>query len=185
MGSVAIGNESMVNILDDIPIQASNISNGSNYSTPITSPHQTTTTTRAAAAMGDCDQFSIHSSMGNYNTASLFVSPDMILDSSKVTSVLCLRVKEFMFFFFSDHSLKTTMQEYAQANGFNPDKGFQNSMWQLNDQYEISPSSSNSNLREEGELCDDFSQYGCMSPYSVYGNYLGYYGNDMLYEGYD
>lgn len=77
------------------------------------------------------------------------------------------------------------MQDYAQANGFNPEKGFQNSMWQLNDQYEISPSSSNSNLREEGELCDDFSQYGCMSPYSVYGSYLGYYGDDMLYEGYD
>lgn len=150
VASVAVGNEPMVNILDDIPIQASHISIGSNYSTPITSPHQKT-------VMGECDQPSIHSSMGN-NPSSLFVSPDMILDSSK---------------------------DYAQAHDFNPDKGFQNSMWQFHDQYEISPSTSNSNLREEGELCDDFSRYGCMSPYSVYGSYLGYYGNDTLYDGHD
>jgi hypothetical protein len=78
-----------------------------------------------------------------------------------------------------------SMQDYAQAHGLYADYGFQNSMWQSYGQYEISPSSSNSNLREEGEPSDDFGQYGCMSPYSIYGSYMGYYGNDMLYEGYD
>lgn len=60
-------------ITDDNPIQASYICNESNHSTPMTSPYQPTT-------MGDYDQ----PSMGTNNPPSLFVSPDMILDSSKV-----------------------------------------------------------------------------------------------------
>lgn len=101
MGSAAAGNESTVNIQDDIPIQASNISSGSNYSTPITSPYQTTTrTTAAAAATGECDQFSSMGNNYNNSNASLFVSPDMILDSSKVTLVLIYKLKNFMFFLF-------------------------------------------------------------------------------------
>lgn len=102
VGSAAAGNESAVNIQDDIPIQASNISNGSNYSTPITSPYQTTTRT-TAAAMGECDQFSSMGNNYNNSTASLFVSPDMILDSSKVTLVFVYKLKNLCFFFLSDH----------------------------------------------------------------------------------
>jgi hypothetical protein len=76
-------------ITDDIPIQASHICNESNYSTPITSPYQPTT-------MGECDQPSTYSSMGT-NPASLCVSPDMILDSSKVSNWNFLVDNEFVF----------------------------------------------------------------------------------------
>lgn len=79
---------------------------------------------------------------------------------------------------------RETMQEYPQgqgASGYHPQFGFQNSTsWQACDHYETTPSSSNSNFREEVETSNDFSRYGCMSPY------MGYYGNeDMLYEGFD
>ncbi|KAL3497749.1 hypothetical protein ACH5RR_040481 [Cinchona calisaya] len=140
-------------ISDDVPMQE--IHNESNYSVPVTSPYQTT-------ARGEYDQSSTYSSMGT-DPASLWVSPDMILDSSK---------------------------QYSQGGGsfgYCPQSDFQNSTsWQTYNQCEISPTSSNSNFREEAETSEDFSQYRCMSPYSVHGSYMGYYGNeDVLYEGFD
>lgn len=82
------------------------------------------------------------------------------------------------------------MQEYRQGQGLSgqyPQFEFQNSTsWQTYDPYEISPTSSNSNFREEVETSDDFSRYGCLSPYSVHGSYMGFYGNeDMMNEGFD
>lgn len=70
---VRVSNEPVV-ISDDIPMQASYIE--SNYSIPVTPPYQTT-------AMGEYKHSSTYSSFGT-NPASLLVSPDMILDSSKV-----------------------------------------------------------------------------------------------------
>ncbi|CDP12993.1 unnamed protein product [Coffea canephora] len=156
IGNVApaatISNDPVV-ISEEIPMQASHIE--SNNSTPIASPHQ-------ASVMGEYDHSSTHSSMG-MDPSSNWVSPDMILDSSK---------------------------EYRQGQRLSgyycPQFEFQNSTsWQTYDPYEVSPSSSNSNFREEGETSDDFTRYGCMSPYSVHGSYMGYYGNeDMLYDSF-
>ncbi|CAK9173377.1 unnamed protein product [Ilex paraguariensis] len=93
------------------------------------------------------------------NPASLLVSPDLFLDSSK---------------------------EYSGGDDF-PQYEFANSMtsWQPYDRYEISPSSSFPNFREDVELSDDLSRLGCMSPYSEQGNYMGYYGDlNLSCEGF-
>ncbi|KAK3024711.1 hypothetical protein RJ639_042933 [Escallonia herrerae] len=58
-------------IADDMPLQASYMCSKSNYSSPITSPYQTT-------AMVECESTSVGS-----NPSSLWVSPNFILDSSK------------------------------------------------------------------------------------------------------
>ncbi|GAA0154328.1 hypothetical protein Leryth_010549 [Lithospermum erythrorhizon] len=124
-------------------MQTSYLGNGSNYSTPITSPHH--------SMPGD------HSSMGT-NPASLWVSPSMILDSSKECS---LGQSAPDFYQQSDFIDLPTLQPFNQ--------------------YDIS--TSNSNYRGF-EFSDDLSQYGCMSPYLLYGNCMGFSGNDeMPHEG--
>uniref|UniRef100_A0A5B6ZYW6 NAC domain-containing protein n=1 Tax=Davidia involucrata TaxID=16924 RepID=A0A5B6ZYW6_DAVIN len=148
--STRVLNEPVI-ISDDTPCQTSYPCNNSNYSSPITSPYQTT-------PMG-CEPPSTMT-----NSTSLWVSPDLILDSSK---------------------------EYPQGqggSGYFPQYEFPNPMtpWQPYDHYEISPSSSFSNFTEEVELADDLSRFGCMSPYSGHINYMGFCGNeDTPYEGYD
>ena len=69
--STAISNEPL-SISDNVPSQASHAYNESNYSSPITSPYEST---RPA-------DFEL-SSMGT-NPTDFWVSPDLILDSSKV-----------------------------------------------------------------------------------------------------
>ncbi|KAA8525906.1 hypothetical protein F0562_007994 [Nyssa sinensis] len=127
--STRISNESVI-ISDDTPFQTSYPCNESNYSSPIASPHQTTPMVEYEPA-----------SMGT-NPANHWVSPDLILDSSK---------------------------EYPQGQGvpgYFPQYEFPNPMtpWQPYDHYEIPPSSSFSNFTEV-ELADDLSRFGCMSPY--------------------
>ncbi|CAI9095423.1 OLC1v1031376C1 [Oldenlandia corymbosa var. corymbosa] len=156
-------NNDPVVISDDITIQTSYVGNESNSSTPATSPYHQST--HLGGDQYDHHSNNTYSSMGTYSN-NLWVSPDMILDSSK---------------------------DYSQGQGgahgsYHPQFDFQNAnSMQAFNPYEISPCSSNSNFREEVEPnSDDFSRYGCMSPYTVHGSYMGYYGNeDIMYDGFD
>lgn len=131
-------------------LQTSQMCNGSTFSSPIASPYHTT-------QMVENETFA----MGN-NTSSLWVSPNLILDSSK----------EYP-------------QQVQSVSGYFPQYEFPNAMaqWQPYNQYEISPSSSFSNFTEEVEHSDGLSRFGCMSPYS---DYMGFSGNeDIPYEGFE
>ncbi|CAL5355785.1 unnamed protein product [Camellia sinensis] len=143
-----------VMISEDMTFQSSHLCNGSNFSSPVTSPYQT-------MPIVENDTFS----MGT-NRSSVWVSPDLILDSSK---------------------------EYPQGQGvfgYYLQHKFPNMMtqWPPHNQYEISPSSSYSNFTEEIEVGDDLSRFGCISPYSSgHTNYMGFCGNEdnMPYEGFE
>lgn len=106
--------------------------NGSNYSTPISSPYIIPRT-----------EFETTVSMGN-NSPSIWVSPELILDSSKEYS-----------------------QGLVMPSDCLPQCDIQNPMtsWQPYQQG-ISPSSSYSNFTEL-EHVEDLSRIGCMSPYSA------------------
>lgn len=148
--SAAISNE-ILSISDNIPSQASHAYNESNYSSPMASPYE-------AARPVDFEL----SSRGT-NPTDFWVSPDLILDSSK------------------DYQ-----QGQETVSEFVPQYDFANSMSSWNPYSEISPCSSYSNFPGEVEFADDFSRIGCMSPYSGDPNYMGFYGNeDVPYEGYD
>ncbi|KAK4364600.1 hypothetical protein RND71_015958 [Anisodus tanguticus] len=131
---------------DKTPTQSAYMSNDSNYSTPVTSPYQPT-------QLGDYE-----SAIG-VNSANLWMSPAMILDSSK----------------------------RPNASGHYPQYDFPNmTSLQPSDQYELKSNSSFPNFRGEVELSGDSSSFGCLSPYSIHGSYVGFYGNeDMTYAGYD
>lgn len=143
------GKEAM-SISSDISPQASYPGNESLYSSPITSPYPYEATQAAPTRPVS-------------NPANLWVSPDLILDSSK---------------------------EYPQAQQTAPEcfpqNEFPNSApWQQYQQTEFSPSSSYSNFGEI-EQTDDLSRIGCMSPYSMPANYMEFYGNqDLPSEGYE
>ncbi|GAB4834714.1 hypothetical protein Ancab_032977 [Ancistrocladus abbreviatus] len=122
--------------------------NGSNYSSPGSSPFITPMPESETASMGS-------------NPSSLWVSPELILDSSKEYS----QGQEVASHCFSQYEL-------------------QSSSWQPYGQQGISSSSSYPNFNGEIEHIDDLSRIGCMSPYSGDMDYWGYYGNqDLLYEG--
>lgn len=146
------GNEA-VSISSDISPQASYPGNESLYSSPMTSPYHYEAT-QAAAPFEPVS-----------NPANLWVSPDLILDSSKEcpprvhqTGPQCFPQSEF--------PSSAPWQQYQQ-------------------QTEFSPSSSYSNFGEI-EQTDDLSRIGCLSPYSSQANYMDFYGNqDIPTESYD
>ncbi|XP_071730757.1 NAC domain-containing protein 71-like [Rutidosis leptorrhynchoides] len=106
----------------------------SNLTTPLTSYEKTCTLENEPT-----------SSTGLNNPSSFWVSPDLILDSSKEQS----KGVEGQFGYFTQNDILNPM-----------------SPWQPYHQLEISPSSSYSNFTEEFELTDDLNQFGFMSPYS-------------------
>ncbi|KAG9155654.1 hypothetical protein Leryth_003936 [Lithospermum erythrorhizon] len=124
---------------EETQMQTSYLGNGSNYSTPITSPYH-------SIPGGDYDHFS----MGT-NPASLWLSPSMILDSSKECS-----------------------QGQSGSDLYQPSDFLDLPSLQPFNQYDMY--SSNSNYIGF-ELYDDLSQYGAMSPYSFHGNYMAFSGN--------
>lgn len=140
-----------ISIANDIASQASYFCNESNYSSSISStPYENT-------------QMEFEQASTVTNSTSLWVSPDLILDSSK---------------------------EYPQAQEasfqFHPQYEFQNSMnsWKPYDYHKgISPSSSYSNFTEEIEQADDLTRISCMSPYSGNMDYMGFSGNDNIPYG--
>lgn len=91
--STAMPYEAVI-INEDTTFQTSQMCNGSTFSSPIASPYHTTPTV-------ENESFS----MGN-NTSSLWVSPDLILDSSKVLKILTfLKVftRKILWINFSKH----------------------------------------------------------------------------------
>ncbi|XP_060207573.1 NAC domain-containing protein 71-like [Lycium barbarum] len=148
-GGFSLVNEPIA-LSDETPTQSAHMSNDSNYSTPITSPYQTTQLGDYECAVGG-------------NAANLCMSPDMILDSSK----------------------ECPQGQNAFGNGRQYD--FTNmTPWQPSDQHEFTSNSSFPNFSGEVELSGDLSSFGCISPYSIHGSYVGFYGNeDMTYGGFD
>ncbi|KAF8380678.1 hypothetical protein HHK36_028168 [Tetracentron sinense] len=138
--------------ISENPSQASYMYNASNYSSPASSPYETTM------------RAELESTSTETNHASLWVSPDLILDSSKDYPR-------------GQQAVSESFQQQELPNWM--------SSWQPYDPKEISPTSSYSNFREEVDLAEDLSRIGCMSPYSDHVNYMGFCGNDDTYEGFD
>ncbi|GKU95725.1 hypothetical protein SLEP1_g9048 [Rubroshorea leprosula] len=150
--STRISNEP-VSISCDISPQASYPCNESRYSSPTASPYE------IQSQVAPFEPASMDS-----NPASLWVSPDLILDSSKDYS----KVQE------------TAPECFPQNEFLSPV-----TPWQQYQHTEFSPSSSYSNFGEI-EHIDDLSQIGCISPYSGHANYMDFYGDkDFPSEGYD
>ncbi|XP_042504225.1 NAC domain-containing protein 71-like isoform X2 [Macadamia integrifolia] len=132
--------------------QASNLHNGSNYSSPVTSPFEIT-------KVPEFEQASNKTDVGG-----LWVSPNLILDSSK-DYPWCQHVGSE---FFHQHDFLNSTS------------------WQHSNSAEISPSSSYSNFMEEVDLADDLSRMSCMSPYSGPTNYMNFYGDeDRTYQSFN
>ncbi|XP_044501515.1 NAC domain-containing protein 71-like [Mangifera indica] len=150
--SARVSNEPL-SISSDISSQASCLYNESRYSSPRTSPSPYEVTTIPEPVPAPMDS----------NPATIWVSPELILDSSK---------------------------EYSQAHeaASIPQNEFPSSMTPCNsyEHKEFSPSSSYSNFNGEIEFVEDLSRIGCMSPYSGHVNYSSFYCNeDMSYDDYD
>ncbi|XP_014510010.1 NAC domain-containing protein 71 [Vigna radiata var. radiata] len=137
----------------DSSSHASQLNNESRYSSPITSPYN-------VAPMGEINQASLETNPSNF-----WISPDMILDSSKDYPQLQHAVSEY----FPRYNL--------------PSMGTQ---WQSVEHSETPSSFSYSNVNGEVEFADTLSQIGGMSPYSREWNSMDFYGNgDVPYEDYD
>ncbi|KAJ1428943.1 NAC domain [Sesbania bispinosa] len=137
----------------DVSSQASHLNNESHYSSPIASPDN-------VAPMPEFNQVSTET-----NPSEFWISPEMILDSSKDYTQVQDAVSEYS----PKNDLPNTMTS-----------------WQSLDHTEISSGLCYSNFNGEIEFADNLSQIGCMSPYSSQGNFMDFYGNwNVPYEGYD
>ncbi|XP_062147212.1 NAC domain-containing protein 71-like [Alnus glutinosa] len=129
-------------IANDIPSQASYLYNESQYCSPITSPYEVTPVAEYEPALMET------------NPTSFWVSPELILDSSKDYPQVQEAASEYF-------------PQYQFPSSTTP--------WPPYEHTEIPPSSSYSNFA--GEI-------GCMSPYSGHANYMGLFGNENVpYEG--
>ncbi|PRQ18721.1 putative transcription factor NAM family [Rosa chinensis] len=98
------------------------------------------------------------------NPADFWISPDLILDSSKDYPQLQGAVANY----FPQYEFPSTM-----------------SPWQSYEHTEISPSSSYSNFGDF-QMAEDMNQMASMSPFSGHTDYMGYCGNEGLqFEGFD
>ncbi|KAM1450176.1 hypothetical protein ACFX2I_037440 [Malus domestica] len=139
-----------LSISADTSSQASYLHNDSRYSSRATSPH-------GVNPMAEFEPASRET-----NPADFWVSPDLILDSSKDYPQL----QKAMPNYFQQYEFPSTM-----------------SPWQSYEPRE-SPSSSYSNFTGDLKMADDVNQMGGMSPFSGHTDYMGYYGNEeMQFEG--
>ncbi|CAH1453691.1 unnamed protein product [Lactuca virosa] len=142
-----IGSSSKGVINEPMVLQTSTrIGDESNLSSPLTSYEKISTSENEPT-----------SSIGFNNSSSFWVSPDLILDSSKEQS----KGQEGHFGNFTVNEIPHPM-----------------SPWQPNHQFEISPSSSYSNFTDEVELVDDLSRFAYMSPYSGNQSFTGIFGSE-------
>lgn len=166
-----------LSVSGDISSHASYQYNESRFSSPITSPNEVTPASE------------FEPSFVETNPTSFWVSPDLILDSSKVL-IVSDETRHFHASQLSDYL--SLLQDYPQLQSAIPDYfpqyEFPGSVtpWQSYEHKEISPSSSYSNFTGEIELSDNLNQIGGMSPYPGHSNYMDFFANeDMQYEGYD
>lgn len=142
-----------LSVSGDISSHASYQYNESRFSSPITSPNEVTPASE------------FEPSFVETNPTSFWVSPDLILDSSKDYPQLQSAIPDYF-------------PQYEFPGSVTP--------WQSYEHKEISPSSSYSNFTGEIELSDNLNQIGGMSPYPGHSNYMDFFANeDMQYEGYD
>ncbi|TQD73494.1 hypothetical protein C1H46_040965 [Malus baccata] len=143
MTSIRISTEPL-SISADI-LHANCLNNESHYSSRATSPYEVNPMAEFEPALGET------------NPAYFWVSPDLILDSSKDYPQL----QEAMPDYFQQYKFPSTM---TPLQSYEPRE---------------SPSSSYSNFTGDLKMADDVHQIGGMSPY-----YVGYYGNEeMQFEG--
>ncbi|MED6106933.1 hypothetical protein PIB30_009233 [Stylosanthes scabra] len=140
--SMRISNEPLTISADASSSQAIHLNSESVYSSPIASPHN-------VVPMADSNQPSINTN----SSAELWVSPDLILDSSK---------------------------DYPQVqNSFTRCDIPSSTMtpWESLDQTEISTSSSYSNFNRQIEFSEDFNMIDDMSHYSMQEDFTYFYEN--------
>ncbi|XP_074309320.1 NAC domain-containing protein 71-like [Silene latifolia] len=137
-----VGSSSSSKALSNEPLTVSSDCqyNSSTYSSPISSPYITPRTETEA-------------------TASMWVSPDLILDSSKEYSQGQEMSSDYYSQFDFDHSM---------------------AQWQPGQQQGVSPSTSYSNFGEIDQ--DNLNQLGFMSPYSGNMDYMGYHENADVFN---
>ncbi|XWS49235.1 hypothetical protein CRYUN_Cryun13aG0146500 [Craigia yunnanensis] len=133
----------------DISCQTSCPNNESRYSSPITSPYPCEFT-----QVQPFEPVSVDT-----DPASVWVSPDLILDSSKDYPQICETAAQY----FPQYEFSSSL-----------------TLRQQNEQTDFFPSSSYSNFGEIGHV-DDLSRISYMLPYSGHANYKDFIGN----EGYD
>ncbi|AES90830.1 putative transcription factor NAM family [Medicago truncatula] len=135
------GSETSMRFSSDVSSQASHLNNGS----------------QNVATIAEFNHVSIET-----NPSTFWISPDMILDSSKEYT----KVQDALFEYFPP-SCESPRQSLEHIT--------------------TSPTLSYSNLNGENEFSDNVSQNGCMSPYSsALGNFMNYNGNwDVPYEVYN
>ncbi|KAK8971904.1 hypothetical protein V6N11_061741 [Hibiscus sabdariffa] len=144
--SPKISNEPLSNS-DDISCQTSYPNNESCYPSPITSYANEVTQVPPSEPVSTAT-----------GPASIWVSPDLILDSSKDYPQICETASQYF-------------PRYESPSSLAP--------WQKFELTDFSTSSSYSNF---GEIQHDaLSSIGCLPPYSGHANYIDFYGN----EGYD
>ncbi|XP_045815902.1 NAC domain-containing protein 71-like isoform X1 [Trifolium pratense] len=145
------GNNSISTEGNEVSCQASQLCSGneSHFSSPIDFPCN-------LPNMAGFDQVS-----SDTNPSTFWLSPDMILDSSKDYSQI--QVQDVEGCFQQQHDLSSTMTP-----------------WQSFEHTEISPCSSYSNFNAEIEFSDALSRIGCVSPYVGQGSFM-----DLPYECYD
>ncbi|KAK1430582.1 hypothetical protein QVD17_13431 [Tagetes erecta] len=150
-----VGSSSNGIVIEHAALQTgASMGNESNLSSPLTSFEKTSTSENEPA-----------SSTGLNNHSMFWVSPDLILDSSKEQS----KEPEGQFGYFTPNEI---------ANPMSP--------WQPYHHLEISPCSSYSNFTEEVEQLNDLNPFGYMSQYSRSQSLAGIFenGDQFPYEFY-
>ncbi|KAK8658000.1 hypothetical protein V6N13_036216 [Hibiscus sabdariffa] len=129
----------------DISCPKSYPNQGSNSSSRVTSPCEVT-------QVPPVEPGSVNTELGG-----VWVSPDLILDSSKDYPQVCETTAQYL-----------PQYDFPIPNSMTP--------WQQYEQTEFSHSSLYSNFGEIEHV--NLSRIGCMSPYSGQANYMDFYGNE-------
>ncbi|XP_057977220.1 NAC domain-containing protein 71-like isoform X1 [Malania oleifera] len=151
--SSTVNSNEPLSISSEVPSPSSYTHSDNYYTSPITAPYEFAPITKYDPASKVTDP------------ANLWVSPDLILDSSKEYT-----------------QGQETISEIFQQCEF----PYSGTAWKPYFYREISSNSSCSNFTEEVESAGDFRRIGCMSPYQWHPNFFDWCGNeDIPQEGYE